>query len=79
MALLKPNKHGVYCFCRDNEYVLLIVRWKVEAPDVWFYEEHHMNGLGQSMLWDQEEFEDIEEAVNYLKKEKSDHSRIIYW
>ena len=79
MALLKPNKHGIYCFCRENEFVLLVVRWKWSEPDLWYYEEYHMNGIGQSMLWDQDEFENIDDAVDHLCNEKSEESRVIYW
>ena len=38
-----------------------------------------MNAIGQSMLWDQEEFENIDDAVDYLLNEKSEESKVIYW
>ena len=79
MPFLKPNKHGVYCFCRENDFVLLVVRWRWEDPDLWYYEEYHMNAVGQSMMWDQEIFEEIDAAVDHLRNEKSELSRIIYW
>ena len=79
MVLLRPNRHGIYCFCRENEFVLLIVRWKDDEPDLWYFEEYHMNAIGHSMLWDMEEFEKIDDAVSYLTKEKSEKSKIIYW
>ena len=79
MPLLRPNKHGIYCFCRENDFVLLVVRWKEEDPALWFFEEHHLNAVGQSMLWDMEEFNTIDDAVTYLSKEKSDNVKIIYW
>ena len=59
--------------------MLLVVRWKWEDPDLWFYEEYHMNAIGQSMLWDQEIFNDIDDAVDHLRDEKSEENKVIYW
>ena len=38
-----------------------------------------MNAVGQSMLWDQDEFENIDDAVDHLCKEKSEENKVIYW
>lgn len=38
-----------------------------------------MNAIGQSMLWNQEMFDDLDEAVDYMCNEKSEDVRVIYW